>query len=116
MIIQKEYRKNTLLRHSKTDLVEHCMMLEHNVNVLHETLDIQYKNYMQIMAKIASNEDMVVNLIYDLLNEYDIGLWRDIEYVDLAEYWVCLIDSGILDEGDIKKKLKEFLFAEKSSH
>ena len=57
-------------------------------------------------------QDRIVKLIYDLLNEYDIGLWRDIEYIDLAEWWVETIDSGVLEENAIKKRLKEFLFKE----
>lgn len=56
--------------------------------------------------------DRIVNLVYDILNEYDIGLLENITYIDLAEFWVNTIHSGILDEDTIKKRLKQFLRGE----
>ena len=53
--------------------------------------------------------ERIAESIFDLLNEYDINLWRDIEYVDLAEIWTNAIDSGILDDDKLKKKIKEFI-------
>lgn len=53
--------------------------------------------------------ERIAKSIFDLLNEYDINLWRDIEHVDLAEMWTNAIDSGILDDDKLKKKIKEFI-------
>lgn len=54
--------------------------------------------------------DRVVDLVYDLLNEYDIEVWRDIEYIELAEKWVEIRDRGMYNENDLKAGLKAFLF------
>ena len=55
--------------------------------------------------------DYAVDLIYQLLNEYDIGLWRDIEYIELAELWVSLIENDVLEEKEIKTKIKEYIIS-----
>lgn len=49
MKITKEHSRNTLMQWSKADLIEHILCLEHNVNVLHETFEQQYKNCMQLL-------------------------------------------------------------------
>ena len=41
MKIEKEHKQSTLMRWSKRDLVEQIMVLEHNNNVLHETIHQQ---------------------------------------------------------------------------
>ena len=53
--------------------------------------------------------DYAIDLIYQLLNEYDIGLWRDIEYIELADLWVSLIDNGVLEEKEIKARIMEYI-------
>lgn len=53
--------------------------------------------------------DYAVDLIYQLLNEYDIGLWRDIEYIELADLWVSLIDNGVIEEKEIKTRIMEYI-------
>ena len=53
--------------------------------------------------------DYAIDLIYQLLNEYDIGLWRDIEYIELADLWVSLIDNGVLEEKEIKVRIMEYI-------
>ena len=40
------------------------------------------------------NEDRVLNLIYDLLDEYDRSIWEDIDYVDLADAWIKIVDGS----------------------
>ena len=37
--------------------------------------------------------DDVINLVFPLLNEIDIKLLEDIQYVDLAEEWVRIMES-----------------------
>ena len=37
--------------------------------------------------------DDVINLVFPLLNEIDIKLLEDIQYIDLAEEWVHIIES-----------------------
>ena len=36
-------------------------------------------------------EDRILRLVYDLLNEYDIEMWENIDYIDLAYFWVKMI-------------------------
>lgn len=63
--------------------------------------------------KSADIKDRVTNLVFDLLNEYDIGLWEDIEYVPLAEAWcnrVTQICDGTDKDDELKAALKEYLF------
>lgn len=66
------------------------------------------------------NINKVVDVIFDLLNEYDRGLWDDIRHVDIADVWCEALDSEEFNEavkidrlrhGDdiLKQKLKEFL-------
>ena len=58
-----------------------------------------------------NNLDYAIDLIYQLLNEYDIGLWRNIEYIELADLWVSLIDNGVLEEKEIKTKIREYIIS-----
>ena len=39
--------------------------------------------------------DAIFELIFDLLNEYDRGLWEDIRYVPLAEMWIESLGEAI---------------------
>ena len=55
MIIEKEHKKETLMNKTKKELVEHIMCLEHNNNVLHETLEQQAKNF-ETLEKAAYNK------------------------------------------------------------
>lgn len=36
-------------------------------------------------------KERVFKLIYELLDEYDIEVWEDIQYIDLANFWVEMI-------------------------
>lgn len=54
-------------------------------------------------------DERVVNLVYDLLVAYDIGLLEDIPYVDLADAWVKLVHKYWNDDIKLKEKLKKFL-------
>lgn len=64
-------------------------------------------------------EDRIFQLVWDLLNEYDIQIWKDIDYIELADFWVNMIEETAknnpfhnydelerLREG----KLREYLF------
>lgn len=48
--MKEQHTKATLMSWKKEELVEHIMCLEHNIVALHNSLDIQYKNCMQIVA------------------------------------------------------------------
>lgn len=62
MKITKEHKRNTLMQWSKADLVEHILCLEHNVNVLHETFEQQYKNCMQLIDDMTLINDTLKNV------------------------------------------------------
>jgi len=35
--------------------------------------------------------ERIFKLIYELLDEYDIEVWEDIQYIELADFWVKMI-------------------------
>lgn len=60
--------------------------------------------------------------VYELLDEYDIGIWKKIQYVDLADFWVNMIEETVKNnpfhnydelERLREKKLREYLFEKK---
>lgn len=66
--------------------------------------------------------DDVINLVFPLLNDIDIKLLEDIQYIDLAEEWVHIIESEeyqekVLDlnfvdlDEYIKFKLRKFFIS-----
>ena len=62
-------------------------------------------------------EDRILRLVYDLLNEYDIEMWENIDYIDLAYFWVKMIketskkyDSLVEVEKIREDLLYEYLF------
>jgi len=54
MKIEKEYKRKTLMGWTKKELADRIMVLEHNNNVLHETIDQQAKNFMEMMKEKSS--------------------------------------------------------------
>lgn len=46
---QKEHKKQTLLNWSKEELADYIMMLEHNINVVNESFDVQYNNCLKML-------------------------------------------------------------------
>lgn len=48
--IEKEHRESVLMNWTKKRLVEQIMCLEHNNNVLHDTVNTQYENYLKLVA------------------------------------------------------------------
>lgn len=54
----------------------------------------------------------VVNLVYDVLNEYDIETWEYIDHCDLAFRWVELVQQYSGDEEAIKEGLSRYLKGE----
>ena len=65
-------------------------------------------------------EDRILRLVYDLLNEYDIEMWENIDYIDLAYFWVKMIketskkyDSLVEAEKIREDLLYEYLFDNK---
>jgi len=53
----------------------------------------QYENGYQQGRKDAI-EFISDKLIYPLLNEYDRGLWEHINYIELAEEWIKVLDDN----------------------
>lgn len=49
--IEKEHKQSTLMEWSKRELVEQIMMLEHNNNALHETINQQFVNFSEMMKE-----------------------------------------------------------------
>lgn len=49
MKVQKEHRKETLMRWTKDYLVDYVMCLEHNINAVNESFDNQYNNCLKIL-------------------------------------------------------------------
>ena len=54
----------------------------------------------------------VTELVYDLLNEYDIDVWKDIDYIDLADKWVELVKKYWNDDDKLKSELQKYLLVE----
>ena len=64
-------------------------------------------------------EDRIFQLVWDLLNEYDIQIWKDIDYIELADFWVNMIEETAKNnpfhnydelERLRERKLREYLF------
>ena len=50
--MQKEHKKQTLLNWGKEDLIDYIIMLEHNINVVNESFEIQYNNCLKMIDDI----------------------------------------------------------------
>ena len=50
--IEKEHKRSTLMTAKKKDLVDQIMYLEHNNNVLHDTLDQQAENIYTLQQQM----------------------------------------------------------------
>lgn len=48
MNIEFEHKRSSLMSKTKKELVEQIIRLEHNVNVLHDTIDTQVKNFKEL--------------------------------------------------------------------
>lgn len=60
--------------------------------------------------------DRITDLVYDLLNEYDINFWIGTrEYISLADHWCDLVQKYWSDEKLLKEKLKEYLKGENTN-
>lgn len=66
-------------------------------------------------------EDRIFQLVWDLLDEYDIQIWKDIDYIELADFWVNMIEETAKNnpfhnydelERLRERKLREYLFKE----
>lgn len=54
-------------------------------------------------------EFVVDKIIFPLLNEYDIKLWEDIDYIELAEKWVEFVNARKGENDDIANDLKNWI-------
>lgn len=59
---------STLMNWSKKDLVNHCMALEHNNNVLHVTIDTQTKIGLDKVSKLDIHPTEAVIYTYDQMH------------------------------------------------
>lgn len=70
MITQKEHKKATLMKWNKEELVNHILMLEHNLNSIGASFDIQYKNVINML-----NQMSLVNKTYaeakEIIKQYE---------------------------------------------
>ena len=53
MITQKEHKKATLMKWNKEELVNHILMLEHNLNSIGASFDVQYKNVINMLNQMS---------------------------------------------------------------
>ena len=58
------------------------------------------------------NYNRVTELVYDLLDAYDINLWKDIDYIDLVDKWVELVEKYWDDDDKLKLELQKYLLGE----
>lgn len=59
--MEKEHRYSTLMNYTKKQLVEHCMCLEHNNNVLEQNFNQQYLNVLQLLDDMKLVNDTYKN-------------------------------------------------------
>lgn len=66
-----------------------------------------------IVVKPFNSVERVTNLVFDLLNEFDIGELEDLDYIPLAEAWCNRVEQicdGTDKDDELKASLKEYLF------
>ena len=59
--MEKEHRKSTLMRYTKEQLVDYCMCLEHNNNVMEQNFNQQYINCMRMLDDMKLINDTYKN-------------------------------------------------------
>ena len=60
-VMEKEHRKSTLMNYTKEQLVEYCMCLEHNNNVMEQNFNQQYINCMKMLDDMKLINDTYKN-------------------------------------------------------
>ena len=53
MKYQKEHKKSSLNHWNKEELIDYIIMLEHNINAVSESLDIQYGNCLKLLDEMS---------------------------------------------------------------
>ena len=48
----KEHTSKALMKYTKGDLVEYCMCLEYNINVLEASFDVQCQNCLKLIEEM----------------------------------------------------------------
>lgn len=75
-----------------------------------ETEESRIRNSMEYKQGRLDAIDFVVRqIIYPLLNEYDIQLWKNIEYIELADKWVEFVGKYKSDDETIISELEKWL-------
>lgn len=59
--MEKEHRKSTLMNYTKEQLVDYCMCLEHNNNVMEQNFNQKYRNCMQMLDDMKLLNDTYKN-------------------------------------------------------
>lgn len=65
MKIEKEHQHSTLMNKSKIELANYIMTLEHNNNVLHDTIDTQAENFKELLNKYFEKTKLVFTKIME---------------------------------------------------
>lgn len=86
---------------------------KNNVLFCNDEYSAEVWKYLEEYKELKNSEDKCVDLVYDLLKEYDMGVWEDIEYIKLADFWVRTIRlssyADLEKEWPIKERLRNFL-------
>lgn len=77
-----------------------CDMAEHERIIITE---------IRAEERAKTIEFVVDKIIFPLLNEYDIRLWEDIDYIELAEKWVEFVNARKGENDDITNDLKNWI-------
>ena len=72
-----------------------------------------------LQEKNMKKEDRIFQLVWDLLDEQDIQTWKKIDYIELANFWVNMIEESVKNnpfysyielERLRERKLRDYLF------
>lgn len=61
-------------------------------------------------------EKRILNIVFDLLKEYDRSCWEDIRYIDLADVWLNILDytkfdwDNPIERNELDEKRKKLLY------
>lgn len=61
-------------------------------------------------------EKRILNIVFELLKEYDRSCWENIKYIDLADVWLNILDctkfdwDNPIDRNELVEKRKKLLY------
>lgn len=94
MNIEFEHKKSSLMSKTKEELAEQVMRLEHNNNVLHNTIDQQAENFAMLEEKAVKE---FANKVVERLEEAHINCFTtgDYKYNNAIDKAVEIVQSSI---------------------